>query len=263
MWSQGSMPPERHVAIQAPYAPTIELPPPFRLVKLREAGDTVAYAREHALELGAGTLVSVGRFDVAEFAVVFEPDEPHASSWRVLYAGMVALVRAMVAIAPPHKPIGIEWPDAIRVDGGRVGGGRLVAPEHDDAAAPPPWLVFGVVIRLALIPEGDSAAPPSGVARDETALEDEGFGEAGDANRLVEAFARHLMRTLDRWRDNGFAAVAGEYLSHLPPEDGAQRAIGEDGDLLVRRPGRRAQRRGLRQRLSRPSWFGSHAGGPR
>jgi hypothetical protein len=31
MWSQGSMPPERHVAIQAPYAPMIELPPPFRL----------------------------------------------------------------------------------------------------------------------------------------------------------------------------------------------------------------------------------------
>jgi biotin-(acetyl-CoA carboxylase) ligase len=254
------MPPERHITVEAPYAPRIVLPPPFRLVTLREAGDAVAHACKHAAELGAGTLVSVGRFDSAEFAVVFEPDEPHASSWRVLYAGMVALVRAMVAIAPPHKPIGIEWPDAIRVDGGRVGGGRLVAPEHDDAAAPPPWLVFGVVIRLALIPEGDSAAPPSGVARDETALEDEGFGEAGDANRLVEAFARHLMRVIDCWRVDGFAAVASEYLSYLAPENGAQRAIDEDGDLLTRRSGRRPERLDLRQKLASPSWFGSHEG---
>jgi biotin-(acetyl-CoA carboxylase) ligase len=254
------MPPERHIAVEAPYAPRIELPPPFRLVMLREAGDAVAYARRHATELGAGTLVSVGRFDVAEFAVVFEPDEPHASSWRVLYAGMVALARAMATIAPPHKPIVIEWPEAIRVDGGLVGGGRLVGPEDADAASPPPWLVFGVVVRLASIPEGGSAAPPSGLARDETALEDEGFGEAGDANRLVEAFARHLMRVIDRWRVDGFAAVAGEYLSYLASENGAQRTIDEDGDLLVRRTGRRPERLDLRQRLARPSWLSSNEG---
>jgi biotin-(acetyl-CoA carboxylase) ligase len=254
------MPPERHIAVEAPYAPRIELPPPFRLVTLREAGDAFAYARRHAAELGAGTLVSVGRFDVAEFAVVFEPDEPHASSWRILYAGMVALARAMAAIAPPHKPIAIEWPDAIRVDGGLVGGGRLVAPEDADAAAPPPWLVFGAVIRLASTPESDFAASPRPTAPEATALEDEGFGEAGDANRLVEAFARHLMRVLDRWRGEGFAAVTGEYLSYLAPENGAQCDIGDDGDLLLRRPGRRTGRHGLRQRLARPSWLGSHEG---
>jgi biotin-(acetyl-CoA carboxylase) ligase len=254
------MSPERHVAVMAPYASRTELPPPFRLVTLREAGDAAAYARTHATELGAGTLVSVGRFDVAEFAVVFEPDEPHTSSWRVLYAGMVALVRAMAAIAPPHKPIAIEWPDAIRVDGGLVGGGRLVAPEAAAPAAPPPWLVFGAVIRFASIAEEDSAAPPGGIARDETTLEEEGFGEAGDANRLVEAFARHLMRVIDHWRVDGFAAVASEYLSYLAPENGAQRAIDEAGDLLVRRSDKRLERLGLRQRLASPSWFGSHEG---
>jgi biotin-(acetyl-CoA carboxylase) ligase len=249
------MPPERHIAAQTPYAPAIVLPPPFRLVALREAGDAVAYARTHAEELGAGTLVSVGRFDVAEFAVVFEPDEPHASSWRVLYAGMVALVRAMVSIEPPRKPIVVDWPDTIRVDGGRVGGGRLVSPEDCNAAAPPPWLLFGAVIRLAPIPDNSSVPPFA----EETALEEEGFG-IPDANRLVETFARHLMRVIDRWRDDGFTAVAGEYLSHFAPENGAQRDIGDDGDLLVRRAGRRAERYGLRQRLATPSWLGSHDG---
>jgi biotin-(acetyl-CoA carboxylase) ligase len=249
------MSPERHIAVQAPYAPTIELPPPFRLVTLREAGDAVGHARKHAAELGAGTLVSVGRFDVAEFAVVFEPDEPHALSWRVLYAGMVALVHAMATIAPPHKPIVIDWPDAIRVDGGCVGGASLVAPDDADEALPPPWLVFGAVIRLASFPDSSPVAPLAG----ETALEDEGFG-LPDANRLVEAFARHLMRVIDRWRDEGFAAVAAEYLSHLAPENGARREIGEGGALLVRRAGKRAERHDLGQRLAKPSWLGALTG---
>jgi biotin-(acetyl-CoA carboxylase) ligase len=253
------MSPKRHIAVHARYAPAMELPPPFRLVRLREAGDAVTHARGHAAELGAGTLVSVGRFDVAEFAIVFEPDEPHASSWRVLYAGMVALARAMAAIAPPHKPIAIDWPDAIRVDGGLVGGGRLVSPEGVDAAASPPWLVFGAAIRLASIPDNDFAASPRAGALEETTLEDEGFGET-DASRLVEAFARHLMRVIDRWRDDGFAAVAGEYLSHLAPENGARREIDEQGDLLVRRPERRAERHDLRRRLATPSWLGPHEG---
>jgi biotin-(acetyl-CoA carboxylase) ligase len=255
------MSPERHIAVETRYAPTIELPPPFRLVTLREAGDAVAYARKHAAELGAGTLVSVGRFDVAEFAVVLEPDEPYGSSWRVLYAGMVALVRAMASIAPPHKPVVIAWPDAIRVDGGCVGGGRLVAPEHPDAATPPLWLVFGALIRLASVPGQDrDLSPREGL--EDTALDEEGFDDA-DAKGLVEAFARHLMRVLDRWRDDGFAAVAGEYLSHLAPEHGVQRDIGDAGDLVVRRPGRRAERHALKQKLARPSWLGSPDGEPR
>ena len=42
---------------------------------------------------GAGTLVYVGRFDLAEFAVVLEPEEPLRTARRALYAGMVALDR--------------------------------------------------------------------------------------------------------------------------------------------------------------------------
>jgi biotin-(acetyl-CoA carboxylase) ligase len=170
----------------------------------------------------------------------------------VLYAGMVALVHAMATIAPPHKPIVIDWPDAIRVDGGCVGGGSLAAPQDADAAAPPPWLVFGAVIRLASIP-GHS---PLASSAEETALEDEGFDETG-ANRLIEAFARHLMRVIDGWREDGFAAIASEFISHLAPENDAQREIGDDGALLVRRAGKRVQRHDLRQRLAKPSWLGA------
>src|ERR1700681_201846 len=92
---------------------TLDLPPPFRLAMLREVGDAFAHACAHAAELGAGTLVFVGRFDLAEFAVVLEPDEPLASARRAFYACMVALGDALAAMAPPEQPIVIEWPDAI------------------------------------------------------------------------------------------------------------------------------------------------------
>jgi hypothetical protein len=151
--------------VETPCKPALDLPPPFRLVTLREVGDAFAHARTHAAELGAGTLVSVGRFDLAEFTVLLEPEEPLASAWRALYAGMVALVDALAAIAPPGTPIAVEWPDAIRLNGRLVGGGRLAWPDGADDAAPPPWLVFGAMIRRGFL----SGSRPQGRANDRAA----------------------------------------------------------------------------------------------
>ena len=70
------MPPETRKRQRAPFAPQLDLPPPYRLITLREVGDAFAHACAIAADEGAGTLVYVGRFDLAEFAVVLEPDEP-------------------------------------------------------------------------------------------------------------------------------------------------------------------------------------------
>jgi hypothetical protein len=234
------MSPERRVGTRTSGNSELDLPPLFRLVTLREVGDAVAYARMHAPELRAGTLVSVGRFDVAEFAVVLEPDEPFALSWRALYAGMVALAKAMAAIAPPANPVVIEWPDAIHVGGILVGGGRLAWPEGPDVTLPPPWLIFGAITRLASIPTEES-------------IEAHTFANGG-LNLLVERFARHLMRVTDRWSDVGFSAVADEYLSHLRRRDGVRHAICDDGDLLVSCDGALVERHRLEPKLAVPSW---------
>src|SRR5262245_11214744 len=109
----------------APRSKALNLPPVFRAVTLREVGDAFRHARANAAELGAGTLVFVGRFDLAEFAVVLEPDEPLRTVRRAFYAGMAALADALTAHAPPEKPITCTWPDAIRIDQGLVGGGQF------------------------------------------------------------------------------------------------------------------------------------------
>src|SRR6266571_2309519 len=225
------MPLERRTRRGQWSARALDLPPPFRVVALREAGDAFAHASHHAGELGAGTLVFVGRFDLAEFAIVLEPEEPLAAARRVFYAGMAALVDVLAALAPPETPIAIEWPDAVTIDGGLVGGGRLLWPAGAVESAVPEWLVFGAQVRIVSMSRDGPALHPLS-----TALADEGFGEIG-AERLVEGFARHLMVALDRWQETEFAPLAADYLAKLHREPGARRCLAANGDLLIERAG--------------------------
>jgi biotin-(acetyl-CoA carboxylase) ligase len=236
---------------------TLDLPPPFQLVVLREVGDAFDHARIHAAELGAGTLVFVGRFDLAEFAVVLEPEEPLISARRAFYACMVALGDALAASAPPEKPIVIEWPDAIYVDRGLIGGGRLAWPDPADERAVPDWLVFGASIRTVFLSPEESGLHPLS-----TALEAESFDDFS-AERLAEGFARHLMVAVDRWQERGFTPIAQEYISKLKPEGGVHRNIAENGDLDVRRAGELIERRHLLPALKMPSWLDPRTSGPR
>ena len=237
--------------------PELDLPPPYTLVTLREVGDAFAHAVRIAPEAGAGTLVHVGRFDVAEFAVVLEPEEPLRLARRAFYAGMVALGDALAAHAPPEKSMMVDWPGSILLDGGLVGGGRLAWPEGIDEEAPAPWLVFGAMIRTMSFTDEPGLLPLA------AALEDEGFEDLG-SDRLVESFARHLMVAFDSWQEGGFAAVARNYLPRLTPEKGIRRDIDDNGDLLARRTGlTRPERRSLVQALAAPAWLDPETGGPR
>jgi biotin-(acetyl-CoA carboxylase) ligase len=236
----------------------IDLPPPFSLVRLRESGDAFTHATNIASASGAGTLVYVGRFDLAEFAVVLEPNEPLRTARRAFHAGMVALADALRAYAPPNKPVTIDWPDAIRVDGGLVGGGRLGWPASAKEHDPPAWLVFGAMIRTVALTEEEPGLHPLS-----SALEQEGFGETG-AVQVTESFARYLMLAIHRWQVEGFESVAREYLSRLSRERRVSRRIGEQGDLIQQRIGvEKAERHDLLKALAAPSWFDPKLGGPR
>jgi hypothetical protein len=239
-------------------ASLLDLPPPFSLVTLREIGDAFAHAQAIASDAGAGTLVHVGRFDLSEFAVVLEPDEPLSSARRAFYVCMVALYDALLAHAPPERPIEIRWPDAIYVDGGLVGGGRLASPAGTAEAAVPDWLVFGASIRLVSLGKEEVGLRPLA-----TALEQEGFDDVG-SGRLLESFARHLMLALDSWRAGELATVTRQYLDHLRVEKGAIPALDGDGDLLVRWRGKaEPDRHSLAAALAAPSWLDPISGGPR
>jgi biotin-(acetyl-CoA carboxylase) ligase len=238
-------------------SPDIRLPPPFSLVTLREVGDAFAHATRIAGEQGAGTLVYVGRFDLAEFAVVLEPDEPLRTARRAFYAGMAALADAIIAFAPPETPMEIGWPDALRINLGLVGGGRLGWPKKTRDDEVPEWLVFGAMVRTVSLTDAPGLHPLS------TALEEEGFSDVG-SGRLMESFTRNFMVTTDLWQEQGFEAVAKEYLQRLPVERGVRRSIDDNGDLLIRRMAQPdAERRALLPALAQPSWLDRKTGGPK
>jgi biotin-(acetyl-CoA carboxylase) ligase len=241
-----------------PLASELTLPPPFTLVRLRELGDAFAHAASIAPEQGAGTLVYVGRFDLAEFAVVLEPNEPLAQARRAFYAGMAALADALAAHAQPETAITIDWPDSIAVNHGMVGGGRLAWPKGIRENETPPWLVFGAMIRTVSMTGAEPGLNPL-----VTALAEEGFSDA-ISDHVVESFARHFMVAIDAWQENGFGVVARSYLERLPAEKGVRRDIDENGDLLVRRMGKvEVERKKFLPRLNAPAWFDPAAKGPR
>jgi len=232
-----------------PSVRTLDLPPGFRPVALRELHDAREYATAHAAALGAGALVFVGRFDVAEFAVVLEPAEPLAAARRAFYAGMLALADTLAALAPPETSIAIAWPDAVHVGGRLVGGGRLTWPPGAEEEATPHWLVFGALIRLVSMSNGET-----GLHSPATALQDEGFSKIG-VERFIEGFARHLMARLDHWCEEDFVALGRHFLLMQKRECGVHLAIDANGDLRIERPGTPAVRRDLRSALESPSWL--------
>ena len=251
------MPPDSRSRIREPFARDLDLPPPFRALALREVGDAFAHATQIAAHAGAGTLVHVGRFDLAEFAVVLEPEEPLRTARRALYAGLTALADALAVHAPAEKPISFDWPDAIRIDGGLIGGARLAWSGGADENTPPPWLVFGAMIRTVVMSEQEMGLHPFAAA-----LDAEGFDVGSD--RLLEGFARHLMIVVDTWQQDGFTEVARSYLSRVSSKHGAPHHIDDNGDLLVRRIGKSvAERRPLLPALATPSWLDPAIQGPR
>lgn len=236
----------------------LRLPPPFTPVRLRELGDAFAHATLIAPERGAGTLVYVGRFDLAEFAVVVEPDEPLVQARRVIYAGMVALADALSSYAQPDTSITFGWPDSVSVNQGLVGGARLGWPQGTGENDVPEWLVFGAMIRTVSMTEAEPGLNPL-----VTALEEEGFTD-GLSNHVVESFSRHFMVAIDSWQESGFGAVANNYLARLPVEKGLRRDIDDNGDLLLRRMGTTGvERVALLPRLAETAWRDPVTKGPR
>jgi len=244
-------------------ARTLELPPFYRAINLREHQDAFDHARSIAAEAGAGTLVWVRRFDTIEFALIVEPDEPLSAARRVLYAAMSALGDALVTYAPPEKPMAFAWPATIMFDGGIIGGGQLAWPDGATEDDVPDWLVVGFVVRGVLPAKTGGTHQFDTTAVRGTSLEAEGF-EMLDQADVVASFARHFMVYVDQWQEKGFVPVGQTYLARLPEERGVKRGIDVNGDLLVRRlPNlKEVERQSLVAALAAPEWRDPETGDP-
>lgn len=237
----------------------LDLPPGYAAVALRESGNAFAHACAIAGKEGAGTFVHVGRYDLVEFAVVLEPDEPLVSARRAFFAGMHAVAEAIAAHCPPEREIMFGWPDVIIFDHGLVGGGRLGWPDGAAENEVPDWLVFGCVLRSV-----DLSHVEAGMHAGATALVAEGF-DLVDVDSIAESFARHLMSAFDLWGEQGFRAVGERYLRRLPKKKaGEKRILDANGDLLTTLPmAAAAERIALVPALNEAVWLDRATGAPK
>lgn len=238
----------------------LDLPPGYDLVTLRELGDAFSHAVSIAGKAGAGTLVWTGRYDLVEFALVLEPDEPLTTARRALFICMNALADAIASHCPPEREVTFGFPDAIYFDRGLLGGAQFAWPQDCGEAEVPEWLVFGAMLRAADLVHMDSGEMPDGAS-----LMAEGF-EMVETDAIVESFARHLMTGFDQWREYGFDPAARAYLERVPTgKAGELKKIDRNGDLLIRLPAERGppQRTALIETLASLQWYDARHRGPK
>lgn len=224
------------------------LPPLFAAREADTPKSVMAEAVALAPNEGAGTLVHAVDGETLAFAVVLEPDRPLVSARLAFFAGMASLADAIAAHCPPERDIRFAWPDEIRYDSARLGGGLLVAPQDCADDAVPDWLVFGAELIWDR-PDIDH----TGLYPDSISLAEEEFEHPAP---LIESFSRHFLRSFDAWANEGAKAVTGPYLERLEPMGEGDWLIDGRGDLLARdTPGRAPRRHGLVDGLSRRRWY--------
>ncbi len=233
--------------------PDLILPPVFSLAISAGPASAFDEARDAAASGGrTGRLVWRKNAELLDFAVILEPDEPLATARRAVFAGMVALAEAIGAHGPPEVPVTFGWPDTLRFDGARLGGGRLGWPATCGEGDVPDWLVFSATIIASKARAGDPGLTP-----DSTSLENEGFSFEDGHGILVESFARHLMKTFAIWEEDGFAGIERRYLRRLA-EGGPAARIDAGGDLI----GGDGDRRDLVEALAAMRWGDPQTGEP-
>ncbi len=156
--------------------------------------------------------------DRLEGALVFAPEVPLAQAMAMLPLCGVGLQNALGALAPPEVSVHLGWDGGIFVNGAACGRFRCRASAADPAAVPG-WLVIG--FAMPLIPAGDRP----GDRPDETSLFAEGCA-AIDPQQILEAWARHSLNWINRWEEDGAAALHAEWralardLGEDVPQDG-------------------------------------------
>lgn len=203
---------------------TLTLPPVFSLqISASTEPAHLQACRAAGLRDATGLIVWRRSETLFDLAVVLSPDEPLAGARRAFFVGMLALAEAVGAHAPPEIPVLFDWPDTIRFDGARLGGGRLDWPETCGEDEIPAWLVFSGTLIASKAHAGDPGLTPGS-----TSFDEEGFALDDGPGPIVESFARHLMKGFAQWHEEGFAALERRYLSRLVPGDAAGR-IARDG----------------------------------
>ncbi len=228
------------------------LPPAYRLVALDRVGSSNDEAKRLA-EGGAedGTLVWVreqlkgrgrqGRTWASPpgnlyLSLILRPDCAPAEAAQLGFVAALGLGGGVGSVVPPLVEVRYKWPNDVLFNG-RKGAGLLLESRMDPSGGVD-WLVLGLGVNVTSFPE-DASFPA-------TSLRFEGTPPDLTEVDLLEAFARHFLTWVNRWREDGFAPIRETWLRHahglgeaievrLPGEtlSGGFRDLDDSGALLL------------------------------
>ncbi len=212
-------------------------PPLFRGEALRAGLDPLDKAVTMGMrEADPGLIVWSEDIGSMRAAVLLAPETPLADAAGVAFAALLGVSVSFGALAPPEVAVHFDWPFGIRVNGARCGQVRVAASTADPEQTPD-WLAIAIdvpVLPVAIEPGEDP---------DRTTLHDEGCAEI-EAQRLIEAWSRHMLVWINRFVDDGLAPLhaawrdkcdkLGEQVS--APAEGVFVGMDELGGMLLKTP---------------------------
>ena len=195
------------------------VPPAYRLVA-RDAVESTNDEAKRLAEAGAeeGTLVWArmqrqgrgrhGRVWLSPpgnlyLSLVLRPDCAPRHAGELAFVAALGVAGAIGALMPPMSELAFKWPNDVLLNDRKVAGilleSALRGRERLD------WLVLGLGLNVALVPEG--------LGEGATSLVAEGGGGVTVEDALA-AFGRHFLSWVRRWVDDGFAPVRNAWLHH-------------------------------------------------
>lgn len=213
-------------------SPVRELPAPFRLIRLDEAGSTNDEARRLALAGAAADCLVIsarrqssgrgrrGRVWISppgnlHCSLLIRIDGDLGRAAQLGFAAAAALADAFHALVP-GIPFTCKWPNDVLAEGRKCAGMLLEPVGHD-------WLILGIGVNVAAAP------PPGDLVYPACALADLGF--QGDDLDVLAGFCAAFAPLLEQWRTDGFAPVREVWMARA-------RGLGEpvvvrlDGETL-------------------------------
>jgi len=178
------------------------LPPLLNAVYAKEPLQS-AIEKTRRRKAGAGDLFWSDKKNIANIAIVLEPEVKLKNALEMMPLAMVALSDCLAVMLPPKVAVQFRDCNNVVLNGGVVAGITMAVSKMASKTEVPDWLVLAIEVGLSR--EDDEAEP--GLQPDITTLDEEGC-EDYSRNKFIETYARHFLSWLAIWSDDGFGPVA-------------------------------------------------------
>ena len=149
-------------------------------------------------------------------SLITKPDCSPMQAMQLGFVTALGLGAAIGSLAPPLTNVTYKWPNDILVNGGKVCG--ILAETHILPDGELVWLILGIGMNLI--------SHPSQTRYPATNLADQECGIIPPQD-FLEAFCRHFLVWVQRWKEDGFAPIRLAWLAH---------AAGLERQIQVRLP---------------------------